>query len=98
MSEAEKKQAIAYLEGRMKGMGQSLLAKYRHIVTELSDYQGILFETDGLQKALAKARKENKAVFVDCYTSWCGPCKMMSSKVFPDKQAGDFFNPRFRCV
>ena len=95
MSEAEKKQAIAYLEGRMKGMGQSLLAKYRHIVTELSDYQGILFETDGLQKALAKARKENKAVFVDCYTSWCGPCKMMSSKVFPDKQAGDFFNPRF---
>ena len=95
MSEAEKKQAIASLEGRMKGMGQSLLAKYRHIVTELSDYQGILFETDGLQKALAKARKENKAVFVDCYTSWCGPCKMMSSKVFPDKQAGDFFNPRF---
>ena len=91
----KKKQAIAYLEGRMKGMGQSLLAKYRHIVTELSDYQGILFETDGLQKALAKARKENKAVFVDCYTSWCGPCKMMSSKFFPDKQAGDFFNPRF---
>ena len=88
-------QAIAYLKERMAGMTGSTLERYRQIVTELSDYQGIRFETGGLQEALAKARKENKAVFVDCYTSWCGPCKMMSSKVFPDKQAGDFFNPRF---
>ena len=95
MSETEKKRAIAYLEGRMEGMTGSILEHYRQITTELSDYQGIRFETGGLQEALAKARKENKAVFVDCYTSWCGPCKMMSSKVFPDKQAGDFFNPRF---
>ena len=65
------------------------------VIKEFLGYQGIRFETGGLQEALAKARKENKAVFVDCYTSWCGPCKMMSSKVFPDKQAGDFFNPRF---
>lgn len=95
MNETEKKQAIAYLKERMAGMTDSTLERYRQIVTELSDYQGIRFETGGLQEALAKARKENKAVFVDCYTSWCGPCKMMSSKVFPDKQAGDFFNPRF---
>mgnify|MGYP000713089377 CR=1 FL=1 len=79
MSEAEKKQAIAYLEGRMKGMGQSLLAKYRHIVTELSDYQGILFETDGLQKALAKARKENN---LQCSMSCSYPYR--SLRVFPE--------------
>ena len=28
-------------------------------------------------KALEQAKGENKMVFVDCYTSWCGPCKMM---------------------
>ena len=28
-------------------------------------------------KALERAKGENKMVFVDCYTSWCGPCKMM---------------------
>ena len=41
------------------------------------------------------AVKENKPIFVDCFTSWCGPCHMMSTKVFPTKEAGDFFNPRF---
>ena len=44
---------------------------------------------------LAKAKKEGKPVFMDCYTSWCGPCKVLSSKVFPLKSVGDFFNARF---
>ena len=95
MSETEKKRAVAYLQRRMEGMTGSTLAQYRKTVTELSDYHGIRFETGSLLETLAKARQENKAVFVDCYTSWCGPCKMMSTQVFPDKQAGDFFNPRF---
>ena len=65
MNETEKKQAIAYLKERMAGMTGSTLERYRQIVTELSDYQGIRFETGGLQEALAKAPKANKAVFVD---------------------------------
>ena len=44
------------------------------------------------------AKQENKLVFMDCYTSWCGPCKMMTSKVFPQKIMGDYFNPRYVCV
>ena len=49
-------------------------------------------------EALAAAKEEGKLVFVDCYTSWCGPCKNMAEKVFPRKEAGEFFNPRFVCV
>ena len=57
--------------------------------------RSIVFREGNWEKILKQAKKEKKLIFVDCYTSWCGPCKMMSSKVFPDKQAGDFFNPRF---
>lgn len=60
--------------------------------------QGVDFQSLTYQEALEKAKAENKLVFMDCYTSWCGPCKMMTNEVFPQKEAGDYFNPLFVCV
>ena len=60
--------------------------------------QGVNFQDLTYEEALQKAKAENKWVFVDCYTSWCGPCKMMADKIFPQKEAGDYFNPLFVCV
>ena len=57
--------------------------------------QGIEFEHGTFAEALAKAKKENKMVFMDCYTSWCGPCKMIAKNVFPQKEVGDVFNKQF---
>jgi len=57
--------------------------------------QGIEFEYGSFLEALAKAKKENKLVFVDCYTTWCGPCKYLAKKVFTQKKVGDFFNKNF---
>lgn len=57
--------------------------------------QGIAFENLTLQEALDKAGTENKLVFVDCYTSWCGPCKLLSGQVFTRREVGDFFNGHF---
>lgn len=59
--------------------------------------QGIKFEPEGttLDKAAAKAKKENKLVFVDCYTQWCGPCKKMIRDVFPQAKVGEYMNARF---
>ena len=37
----------------------------------------IQFDEGSFTKVLAKAKQEKKMVFMDCYTSWCGPCKMM---------------------
>lgn len=60
--------------------------------------EGVNFRDLTFTEALAEAQKENKLVFMDCYTSWCGPCKNMTNNVFPLKEAGDYFNPRFVCV
>ncbi|MFR4038342.1 MAG: thioredoxin family protein [Butyricimonas faecalis] len=56
------------------------------------------FQELTLEKALEKAKGENKKVFVDCYTSWCGPCKMMAEKVLPLKEVGEYMNERFVCI
>lgn len=42
-----------------------------------------------------KAMKENKYLLVDCFTTWCGPCKYMSSTIFPQEKVGAFFNKNF---
>lgn len=58
--------------------------------------QGISFEENhNLNDALAKAKAENKLIFIDAYASWCGPCKMMSARIFPQKEVGDYFNAHF---
>lgn len=56
------------------------------------------FQELTLEKALEKAKGENKKVFVDCYTVWCGPCKMMAEKVLPLKEVGEYMNERFVCI
>ena len=57
--------------------------------------QGVKFESGKLTDALAKAKKENKLVFVDCYTQSCGPCKQLIKEVFPLPKVGKFYNENF---
>ncbi|OCX52057.1 hypothetical protein BEL04_11160 [Mucilaginibacter sp. PPCGB 2223] len=56
---------------------------------------GILFEKSSLSASLLKAKNEDKLVFVDCYTVWCGPCKEMAQNVFTIDTVGAFFNRNF---
>ena len=54
--------------------------------------QGIRWESGTLQQVLDCS---SQTVFVDCYTQTCPPCKMMLAKIFPTKEAGDYFNANF---
>lgn len=49
-------------------------------------------------EALQAAKAENKMVFLDFYTVWCGPCKFMAEEVFPLKEVGECLNDRFVCI
>ncbi len=58
--------------------------------------QGINFErTLNWNQVKAKAKLEHKYIFVDCYATWCGPCKLMDRDVYPTKKVGDIFNKEF---
>lgn len=56
---------------------------------------GIDFYQGSWTEALEEAKKSDKLIFVDAYTTWCGPCKMMSKKVFPQANVGEVFNANF---
>lgn len=55
-------------------------------------------QTREWKKVIKKAKKEKKLIFVDCYTSWCGPCKMLAKDVFTRDEVADYFNANFVCA
>jgi len=58
--------------------------------------KGIKFLNDTLlSTVLKKSKSENRLIFVDCYTSWCAPCKNMDRLVYPDESVGIFYNKNF---
>lgn len=60
--------------------------------------QGIDFEHLTWVETLAKAKKEHQLIFLDAYTSWCGPCKQMNKRVFTNTEVGRLFNAKFLCI
>jgi len=66
-----------------------------YAVSVYAQNRSINFEHGTMAEALTKATKENKLVFVDCFTVWCGPCKGMAATVFTQDSVADFFNSKF---
>lgn len=60
--------------------------------------QAIRFENLKWKAVLEKAKKENRMIFLDCYTSWCGPCKWMEKNVYTNDTIAGFYNSNFICV
>ena len=72
-----------------------LLSYTQFIKANNEGNEGIKFTHGTWKEVVSKAKKENKLIFVDCYTVWCGPCKMLAKNVFPQKVVGDYFNANF---
>ena len=56
---------------------------------------GMEFFEGSWDEAFRQAEETGQLVFVDVYTEWCGPCKLMEANVYPTDPVGDYFNPRF---
>jgi thiol:disulfide interchange protein len=48
-----------------------------------------------MEQMLAQAKSQNKILFVDVYTTWCGPCKWMDENTFQDARVSEKFNKTF---
>ncbi|MBI5541412.1 MAG: thioredoxin family protein, partial [Bacteroidia bacterium] len=61
----------------------------------IAQNKNIQFETGSFADLKAKAQKENKLIFIDAYTVWCGPCKWMAKNIFTNDTVADFYNSKF---
>jgi thioredoxin-related protein len=66
---------------------------------ELATGKGIQFvENKSWEEIKALAKKENKFIFVDCFATWCVPCKQMEKDIFPLNRVGAEMNDKFISV
>lgn len=52
-------------------------------------------ENTTLTEAIELAKKEDKPIFIDIYTDWCLPCKVMEEEVYSDMAIARYFNDNF---
>jgi|TARA_R110000851_G_scaffold63303_2_gene144835 thioredoxin-related protein len=51
-----------------------------------------------MNEALAAQKKEPKKIFMDVYTTWCGPCKMLDKNTFSDADVIEYLNKNYYAV
>lgn len=56
------------------------------------------FRHISFDEAKTAAKAEGKYIFIDFFTTWCGPCKRLAANVFPTKQVGDYLNGKYVCL
>lgn len=57
--------------------------------------EGISFFQGSWAEAQKEAKAQQKMLFVDAYTVWCGPCKAMEKQTFKDEMVAKYFNEHF---
>jgi thiol-disulfide isomerase/thioredoxin len=55
----------------------------------------INFEHGSWTEIKAKAKAEHKLIFMDAFTTWCGPCKWMAKNVFTNDTVAAYYNATF---
>lgn len=48
-----------------------------------------------MNEALEAQKKQPKKIFVDAYTTWCGPCKLLDKNTFGNKDVADYVNKHY---
>lgn len=64
-------------------------------IAQISYAEKMDFIDNDWAKARAAAKEQNKYLFVDAYTDWCGWCKVMDKNTFSQDSVAEFMNKNF---
>lgn len=67
-------------------------------VFSVAEFQAQEINWITMNEALAAQKKAPKKIFMDAYTTWCGPCKMMDKNTFTNKDVITYINKHFYAV
>ncbi len=51
-----------------------------------------------LEEAIELQQKEPRKIIMDFYTNWCGPCKLLDSRTFKNKNVSSYINENYYAV
>ncbi len=51
-----------------------------------------------MNEALAAQKKQPKKIFMDVFTTWCGPCKLLEKNTFSDEDVINYINKNYYAV
>lgn len=68
------------------------------LILSISSIQAQEIKWMSMNEALKAQQKEPKKIFIDAYTNWCGPCKMLDKNTFQNKDVVAYVNKHFYAV
>ncbi|GEQ85362.1 thioredoxin [Patiriisocius marinistellae] len=77
-------------------MKNTVLIMLLCIATSVSAQKGVNWLS--MNDALAIQAQDPKPIFIDMYTSWCGPCKMLDRNTFSNEDVINYMNEHYYAV
>jgi thioredoxin-related protein len=68
------------------------------LISAISYSQEVTWKTIDEAQELNSDGKNAKLIFMDAYTPWCGPCRMMENKTFKDPEVISLLEEHFHAV
>ena len=65
------------------------------LIADNQSSKEVEFFHGSLKEAKKRAAAEKKYIFIDVYTTWCGPCKKMAAEAFMDEEVAELMNTFF---
>ena len=64
----------------------------------VNEHAGQKIQWMTLEQAFAATQKEPRKIMVDVYTGWCGWCKVMDQRTFPNDKVASYVSEKFYAV